>query len=126
MGSIVSKLKEMQPVSPVKFDEALNNAVRANNADICGREEDAPADGGNIAKLKEQSGNSKDPKAAETSLYNYKGASAEELVALLLYKDFEAKAARDAAKKDAPSEEQANEAVNSDTQIALCESAICD
>ena len=88
MGAIIDKLKSMTKVTTVKFDEEANAAVRGNNAAICGREEDAPSeDGSNLTKLNEMTG--REPCGAEASFYNYTGSSAEEFVALLLYKDFD-------------------------------------
>ena len=88
MGIIIEKLKSMQKVTTVKFDEDANSAVRQNNAAICGREEDSPPeDAGNLAKLKENTG--REPLGGEATFYNYGGSSAEEFVAVLLYKDFD-------------------------------------
>ena len=92
MGAIIEKLKSMTKVTTVKFEENANSAARQNNATICGKEEDSPPQkAGNLDKLKEITG--KEPVGAETTYYNYGGASAEEFVALLLYKDFDTYAA---------------------------------
>ena len=88
MGAIIQKLKNMVKVTTVKFEDKANTAVRQNNAAICGREEDSPPeDAGNLAKLNEITG--QEPTGAEATFYNYGGSSAEEFVALLLYKDFD-------------------------------------
>ena len=42
MGPIIQILKSMAKVTTVKFEEKANQAVRQNNAAICGREEDSP------------------------------------------------------------------------------------
>lgn len=92
MGAIIDKLKSMKNVTTVKFEDNANSAVRQNNAAICGREEDSPPeDAGNLVKLNEITG--KEPSGAEATYYNYGGSSAEEFVALLLYKDFDKYAA---------------------------------
>ena len=87
MGNIIDKLKNMTKVSTVKFDHEAIRAVRSNNEAICGKAEDAPEEGGNQAKLAEITG--REPAGGEASCFNYTGDSAEEFVALLLYKDFD-------------------------------------
>ena len=104
MQAIIAKLKEASPVTIVKFDDSANAAVRANNEDIKSRAEDAPAEGGNIDKLAAQVGGARDAKAREASFYNYKGASAEEFVALLLARDFDKKAEADKKKAEGTEE----------------------
>lgn len=91
MGAIIEVLKNMQKVSTVKFDDEANRAVRENNDAICQRAEDSPEEGGNQAKLNEITG--REPCGGEASIYNYSGNSAEELIAILLYKDFDKYAA---------------------------------
>ena len=89
MKSIIDKLKVMNSITTVKFDDGANAACRVNNADIVGRDEAEPECGGNLAKLKEMAGDGKDPSGSETSFFEYKGSSAEEFVAILLYRDFD-------------------------------------
>ena len=79
----------MNSITTVKFDDGANAACRANNADICGRDEDEPAEGGNLQKLQEMAGDGKEPRGSETSIFAYRGSSAEELVAILLYRDYD-------------------------------------
>ena len=64
LNSIIMKLKEMAALSPVKFDDKANAAVRANNQEIYDREEAEPAAGGNMDKLREQDPNMQ-PQGAE-------------------------------------------------------------
>ena len=96
-------------MSTVKFDDEANAACRANNEDICGRAEDAPAEGGNIEKLKQMAGG-RDAKARESSFYDYKGCNAEELISILLVKDFDKHADADKKKKDGADEPAEGEA----------------
>ena len=91
MATIINMLKSMTKVTTVKFDNEANAAVRENNTAICGKAEDAPEEGGNITKLNEMTG--REAAGTEASFFNYPGQSAEEFVALLLYKDFDKYAA---------------------------------
>ena len=91
MAPIINMLKSMAKISTVKFDNEANAAVRANNTEICKKAEDAPEEGSNITKLNEMTG--RETAGAEASFYNFEGSSAEEFVALLLYKDFDKYAA---------------------------------
>ena len=79
----------MQAIPSLVFDNEANAAVRENNEDIRTRAEDAPAEGGNIAKLDQKTGSSRRAKAKEASFFKYQGSSAEELVSILLVKDFD-------------------------------------
>ena len=105
MTAIIAKLKTLPAVTTVKFDDAANAAVRANNVDIIAKAEDAPAEGGNCTKLESVSGASREAKATEASFFDYTGSSAEEFVAILLVKDFDKWAEVQKAKEDAPKEE---------------------
>ena len=89
IAAIINKLKTMESIRPLRFDAEANGAVRANNEDIRARAEDAPVAGGNIAKLDERIGSSRKAKAKEASFFKYEGSSAEELVSILLVKDFD-------------------------------------
>ena len=100
MPQIIEMLKTVDPRSTLKFDDGCNAAVRANNEAICAEDAavEKPEAGGNIAKFKEMQ-DGQDPKAHEYSFFKYEGTSAEELVALLLYQDYDRQAA---AKVKAP------------------------
>ena len=66
-----------------------NQAVRANNEEIIARNESSPAAGGNIAKMNQQLGGGRAVQAYEASFYGYKGHNAEELLAILMVRDFD-------------------------------------
>merc|ERR1712051_953292 len=101
-----------------KFDDGANAACRGNNADIVGRDEVEPECGGNLAKLKEMAGDGKDPSGSETSFFEYKGSSAEEFVAILLYRDFDKSAENQkAAQAEAPPAEEGKAATGSAAEI---------
>ena len=88
MGTIIRTLKNMKKVATVKFDDDANNAVRKNNQAICGIPSySPPEDAGNLLKLFEFLG--PELSGAEATFYNYWSRSAEDFVALLLYKDFD-------------------------------------
>ena len=110
MKAIIDKLKVLNPITTVKFDEGANAACRANNADICGREEAEPAEGGNLAKLQEQAGDGKEPRGSEASFFEYRGSSAEEFVAILLYRDYEKSAEKKKAAEAGPPAAEENKA----------------
>ena len=121
LNSIIQKLKSMESLSPVKFDDKANAAVRANNQEIYAREEAEPAAGGNLDKLREQDPNMTS-KGAEASYFNYAGSSAEEFVALLLFQDFEKKLESTAAQKkedepDKKKEEEVDKAAAEGAEI---------
>ena len=78
------KLKGMDSLTTVKFDEKANAAVRANNEDIKAKAEAEPVPGGNLDKLRSMEPNLQ-ANGAEASMFNYEGDSAEELVAILLF-----------------------------------------
>ena len=63
--------------------------MRANNELVCQAAEDEPAEGGNLAKFKEQAGDGREPLGVEYSFFGYKGSNAEEFVSILLVRDFE-------------------------------------
>ena len=105
MKAIIDKLKVLNPITTVKFDDGANAACRANNADIVGREEAEPAEGGNLQKLKEMAGDGKEPRGAEASFFGYQGSSAEEFVAILLYRDYD-KSAEKKKEAQAPAAEE--------------------
>ena len=105
MAAVINKLKTMESVNPLRFDAEANAAVRANNKDIIARAEVAPVTGGNIAKLDERIGSGRTAKAKEASFFKYEGSSAEELVSILLVKDFDKYAEDKKAKASAPKEE---------------------
>ena len=100
MSAVIARLKEVNPMSVVKFDDDANAACRGNNEDIKARAEDAPAAGGNVDKLQSVAGASREAKAREASFFNYNGANAEELISILLVKDFDARAEADKKKKE--------------------------
>ena len=57
MTAIINCLKNMQKVTIVKFEDKANAAVRTNNTELVGREEDSPPeDAGNLKKLAEMTG----------------------------------------------------------------------
>ena len=88
LRTIIQALKSMNKVPSVKFDEDANKAVRKNNKAICDIPSySPPEDAGNLEKLREIIG--EELSGAETTFYNYWSKSAEEFVALLLYKDFD-------------------------------------
>mmetsp|Transcript_30677 Transcript_30677/g.37970 ORF Transcript_30677/g.37970 Transcript_30677/m.37970 type:complete len:144 (+) Transcript_30677:265-696(+) len=89
MPLINEALKSAKPMATLKFDDGCNAAVRANNDDVCAAGADQPEAGGSIAKMRELQGGDQNPKGFEYSVYKYEGDSAEELVALLLYQDFD-------------------------------------
>jgi hypothetical protein len=95
----------MQAIPSLVFDNEANAAVRENNEDIRTRAEDAPAEGGNIAKLDQKTGSSRRAKAKEASFFKYQGSSAEELVSILLVKDFDKFAELKKAEANATKEE---------------------
>ena len=105
IAAIINKLKTMESIKPLRFDAEAIGAVRANNEDIRARAEDAPVAGGNIAKLDERIGSSRKAKAKEASFFKYEGSSAEELVSILLVKDFDKYAEAKKAEASAPKEE---------------------
>ena len=85
MPKIIEFLKTADSRSTIKFDDGCNAAVRNNNQGICGENAvDQPEAGGNLAGYR-QLQDSQDPKGFEYSYFKYEGASAEELVALLIY-----------------------------------------
>ena len=50
-SQIIESLKALAAMRTLKFNDAANSAVRANNEDICQKDEAEPAEGGNLAKL---------------------------------------------------------------------------
>ena len=80
----------MQPIAnALRFDSGLVAAVRANNQSIVELGQDEPVAGGNLVTLKQQIGDGREPIGVEYSFFGYKGSNAEELVAILLLRDFE-------------------------------------
>ena len=85
----------MEKVPTLKFDDGANAAVRANNEELCSSvavarlETDEPVPGDNLRIMRDQMGADKEPSGSEYSVFGYKGSSAEEFVALLLYQDFD-------------------------------------
>ena len=118
MKAIIDKLKVSNPITTVKFDDGANAAVRANNADIVGRDEAEPAEGGNLQKLQEMAGDGKEPSGSETSFFEYRGSSAEEFVAILLYRDYDKSAEKKkAAEAGTPAAEEGKAAGGSAVEL---------
>ena len=122
MPDILEALKVAQPVSSLKFDDGCNAAVRANNETICLAAEESPASGGNVAKLQESQGEV-EITAHEYSYFKYEGASAEELVALFLYQDFDRHAAQSTAEKGAKDAAEAPKEGEESKPVAPTEAA---
>ena len=85
----MAKLESMSPVPILEYDAIPNQAVRRNNQAVCEAAQAEPAPGGNLATLKQMMGSSREPNGSEYSYFNYQGSNAEELVSILLVKDFE-------------------------------------
>ena len=132
MPKIIEALKAAEATRTLKFDTKCNEAVRANNEAICTANEESPAEGGNMDKLKEMQGEAASVSGHEYSVFKYEGANAEEFVAMLLFKDCDRQTAtdepadKDGDKKDVvegdenlPAEEAPAEAVPSNAPKPL-------
>ena len=86
---LITAVKAMEKMTMIRFDDALNTAVRSNNVAVTTEDIKEPKEGGNIDVLTKNDSSIKVENCQEVTMIEYLGAAAEEFITLMMIKCWE-------------------------------------
>ena len=86
---LIAAVKSMEKMPEIRFDDALNAAVRSNNVAVTTVDTKTPNEGGNVAALLAKDSSVKVLDCSEITMIEYLGSQADEFVTLVMIKCWE-------------------------------------